>query len=385
MDNAKKHNARFVGVIDPNPPQSDVLEWIKQARIPVYPDLNAFYAQSGADLLVISSPIQFHKEQSDIAFANGSHVLCEKPIAGSSLDGRQMEEMRGKFGKLGAVGFQWCFEPGMLELKEAILSGEFGAALKMSSIVLWPRNTAYYKRGSGWAGKKRDTDGRTVNDSVASNATAHYLMNMLWLLGDSMGSADRLLAAEAQALRVNLIETYDTLVLRGKGNSGAAVQFVVSHAAGYGHVIEPKFEYKFEKATIICDRIDGGLCYPVAQYNDGRVSRRFAQVRSDGYGKVWHVLDAIRNHGETSCSYEAALAHAEAIELIDHSCPKPKALDGNVVHQDAEHNGFWIPGLATLLVDCYEKGRLPAELGNDWFGAYSKIGDDSNASIVSSQ
>ena len=76
-----------------------------------------------------------------------------------------------------AVGYQWSYSSAIQKLKQDIHSGIYGKALQMKTIVLWPRNKAYFTRTTGWAGKVKASNGETIYDSVANNATAHYLHN----------------------------------------------------------------------------------------------------------------------------------------------------------------------------------------------------------------
>lgn len=114
-----------------------------------------------------------------------------------------------------AIGYQWSFSDAIQALKQDILDGILGAPISMKTAISWPRNFAYYRRGGGWGGKIAK-DGVTVLDSIASNACAHYLHNMLFLLGSSMEESALADSIEADCLRANNIETFDTCALRAR-------------------------------------------------------------------------------------------------------------------------------------------------------------------------
>ena len=160
--------------------------------VPVYPDPQTLFAHEKADLAVISTPIFLHVEHASLAFENGCDVLLEKPIAATEEETQKIISARDKAGKGLAIGFQWCYDEAMRAFKADILAGRFGALREMKAMVLWPRDLAYYARGGGWAGKRCAADGRPLWDSVASNATAHYIMNMLWLAGAEPSAAAQL-------------------------------------------------------------------------------------------------------------------------------------------------------------------------------------------------
>ena len=70
----------------------------------------------------------------------------------------------------------------------------------MKTMVSWPRDDAYYDP-QGWKGKRFCQDGNAVNDSIAMNATAHYLHNMLFILGEAMEDDQHLLGGQGMPLK----------------------------------------------------------------------------------------------------------------------------------------------------------------------------------------
>ena len=164
---------------------------------------------------MIATPTFLHRTHSLCAMAHGSHVLCEKPAAASVADVEAMIQGEKTYGRFLAIGYQWSFAPAILALKQEILSGKLGKPLTMKTMILWPRDQAYYTRGGGWGGR-RMKDGRLVLDSIASNACAHYIHNMLFLLGSDLHSSASVASVEAMCLRANAIEMFDTCVMQMK-------------------------------------------------------------------------------------------------------------------------------------------------------------------------
>src|SRR5437763_1310063 len=80
LDAPKSRDFRFAGTIDPSPTSCRRLGDLKARKIPLYATLDAFYAADRADLVIISSPLQYHAAQTCLAMEQGSHVLCEKPL-----------------------------------------------------------------------------------------------------------------------------------------------------------------------------------------------------------------------------------------------------------------------------------------------------------------
>ena len=185
---SKDPDIHWVGVIDPClgtvPRRAEILA----AGIPAYPSLEDFYREHTADLVCIATPPFLHREQCLCALAHGSHVLCEKPAAPTPKQVEEMIAAEKTYGRFIAIGFQWSFSDAIQALKRDVLAGKLGKPLLFKTAISWPRNRAYYARGGGWGGKAV-FKGMPLYDSIASNACAHYLHNMLFLMGDRMETA----------------------------------------------------------------------------------------------------------------------------------------------------------------------------------------------------
>lgn len=345
--NGAQAGLQVVGIVDPFAEKASEYETARTLTTSFYDTPEQFYAEKQADLAVISTPIPLHAPQTVCCMEHGSHVLVEKPIAATVEDALTMTAARDRTGKLLAVGFQWCNDRAMLAFRSDAQSGRFGRLLSMRALVLWPRDTAYYTRGSGWAGKKYDRQGRPIFDSVASNATAHYLENMLWVAGQPLTDV------EAVTARANPIETYDTITLRGRVGD-AALTYVASHAAGAEYQQNPMFEYVYEKGTAyfggpgltgseLSVRLTGG---EVVSYGPTNPSGP-----SDRVSKLYDLVSAIRTGSPLPCTAEDAMLHARAMESVRTASPEAFVFpDGQIAH---ENGMYWVPGLAEMLRSCY--------------------------------
>ena len=71
----------------------------KHAIPVVYTDMEAFLSDPTLDAVYISSPNACHAAQTIDALRHGKHVLCEKPIATSSAEYREMRQAAREHGK----------------------------------------------------------------------------------------------------------------------------------------------------------------------------------------------------------------------------------------------------------------------------------------------
>jgi predicted dehydrogenase len=350
----------FVGAVDPYAENSPHYGSLKDAQVPVYASLEQFYAASDADLAVISTPIHHHAAQTCLALRHGSNVLCEKPIAGSMADVRRMIEARDRANRFVAVGYQWSFSSAVQALKQDISSGLFGRPRRLKTIVLWPRTHRYYSRR--WAGKLRAEDGTMILDSVANNATAHYLHNMFYVLGDRPDRSVHPARVTAELYRANDIENYDTAAMRAYAADGTEFLYFGSHAvdASLGAV----FHYEFEDAVVRYDH--GGDI--VAEGKNG-VIRRYGDPGDDASAKLWQCVAAVRDGRPTVCGIEAALAQTQCIAAMQRSADGivrfPQAMI-KVGAVQGDEPGTYADGLFDQLRRCYVDGVLPSEAGYAW-------------------
>ena len=222
-------------------------EELAAAGIQGYKTLDAFYAEHSADLAVISTPSFLHREQSIFCVQHGTNVLCEKPAAPTVEDVDAMIQAEKETGKFIAIGYQRCYDNVILNLKKAILDGTFGKPISAKSMISSPRKYAYYARGGGYAGNIMTKDGKMLLDSPIANACAHYVQEMLFLLGDTMDTSAESTLVQCECYRANDITNFDTCCLKMKTSSGADVYYACSHAVQVKTSIYAHYIFEMQK------------------------------------------------------------------------------------------------------------------------------------------
>jgi len=366
LENLEVKGLNFIAAVDPFPEGCRRLTELKEKGIPIFDTMNSFYKTKHADLAVISSPIHFHKDQSCLALSKGSNVLCEKPVAASVIEGNQMIIAKEKYGKFLAIGYQWSYSHSILNLKKDIMAGKFGKPKILKTIVLWPRDKAYYARR--WAGKIKDEEGRLILDSVASNATAHYLHNMFFVLGEEIDKSDVPLKVEAELYRANDIENFDTTALYVKTKNGADIYYYASHAILESH--GPVFEYVFENGTVSYDESmhKGSIR---AKLNDGTIID-YGDPNEEPLNKLWASISAIRGESKITCPIEAAMSHVFCIDGMHRSADVIE-FPASIKHFDINNQIIWVKELSDLLLQCYDDLSFPSGIGVGWAKAGSVV------------
>ncbi len=97
--------------------------------INLYTDVNEMLEKENLDAVDICLPTYLHKEYAIMCLERGLHVFCEKPMALSEKDCKQMINAADKNGKILSVGMCLRFEPSYLKLKEIVDDGRYGKVI----------------------------------------------------------------------------------------------------------------------------------------------------------------------------------------------------------------------------------------------------------------
>ena len=346
LEGRTKELIDIVGVVEPYPQFCPKIDAIKERNIPIYSNLEDFYKEHSADLAVLSTPIQFHADQTVYCLEHGSNVLCEKPLCGSKEDAERMLAAEKATGKFVLIGYQWSTSETILNMKRDIISGVYGKLKSMKTLVLWPRGAKYFNRSTGWAGKKYTSDGVAVFDSIANNACAHYLHNMFFVLGEEMGTSKMPVAIHAELARANNIENFDTSVINFTFDDGGEGYFIASHATEKN--VDPILCYEFENGKIVSvpNAQNGEL---IGKLNDGReINYGKADVASNDF-KLEVAVRLCMGEKHDYCGIEGASVQTKVINYIQEnseimSFPKTRIAGDNTV----------VDGLHELMHEIYE-------------------------------
>lgn len=363
LENENK-KINLVGVVDPYPERCSFIGELRSKNIPMFADMESFYKTNKADLAVISTPIFLHTQHILTALGSGSNVLCEKPLCSDEKDIEILKEAQKKSGKFIYIGYQWSYSEPITKLKEDIASGKYGELKEMKTLILRPRDRDYFGRGVGWAGKICTADGKKVYDSVANNSAAHYLFNMLFVMGKDKEAA-KYTDVTAELLRANDIENFDVSKIQFKIN-GKTATFIAAHPVN--KTIEPVFEYIFEKGTVYyssqkSDEAESIMPKEYIEYgnitalmNDGE-KIVYGDPMADSCRKLHMAVDAVIE-GKTDdgpCGIDAAAVHTRMINEIQNKF-SIKPVKKELMRE--KDNLLYAEGLFEHLVDMYKDTDL---------------------------
>jgi predicted dehydrogenase len=132
-------------------------------------------AEAGLDVVSVATPNKFHKSLTVAALEAGCHVLCEKPMAMSAVEAREMLAAAEKAGKRLMIDFSYRFSEQSQALKAQVDAGVLGEVY--FARTLWHRRRGLPRFG-GWFGQKALSGGGPLID-----LGVHRLDLALWLMG----------------------------------------------------------------------------------------------------------------------------------------------------------------------------------------------------------
>src|SRR5687768_9319576 len=128
------------------------------------------------DAAIIATPPKFHAPVARQLLEAGIDIMCEKPLASSAAEARELVDTADRHGRILAVGLVTRFHPNNALLREPVDDDFLGelthVAVEFGAPLDWPMATDAYYRPSMTAG------------GVLYDAGVHFIDRMAWLFGD---------------------------------------------------------------------------------------------------------------------------------------------------------------------------------------------------------
>ena len=282
-----------------------------------YFSYSAMLADEGIDAVCICTPSGLHADQAVQALREGKHVIVEKPMALTAVEGAKICREAESSNRLLSVIFQTRFREDVVRLKEVIRTGALGRLTFCDLYMKFWRDPSYYTSGA-WRGTwLMDGGGALMNQGI------HGVDLMRYLVGDAT-----LLKGRAKTL-VHDIEVEDTAAALVEYSSGALGVIEASTAAypgfsrrieihgsrGYATLVDATLEKLCVDGEMLVDCVVtpdvGTVSDPTRMNNEGHILqiRNFvAAIRGeeellvtahDGYEAVRLIEEIYRSSQET--------------------------------------------------------------------------------------
>ncbi|RLL40574.1 gfo/Idh/MocA family oxidoreductase [Oceanobacillus piezotolerans] len=122
----------------------------------IYADYRELLKDKAVDVVHVCTPNVFHAEISIAALEAGKHVMCEKPMAKTSEEAKQMIAAAKESGKKLTIGYNNRFRPDSQYLHKAVSRGDLGEiyyakahAIRRRAVPTWGVFMDEEKQGGG--------------------------------------------------------------------------------------------------------------------------------------------------------------------------------------------------------------------------------------------
>ena len=127
------------------------------------------------DVVHVITPHNTHPQIVMDLLDHGFNVFCEKPLAITVNEAKQMIHKSEETGKMLGVCFQNRLNKATVEAREILESGKYGKILSGMALVTWYRNGKYYSE-SPWRGRyDGEGGGCIINQSIHTLDLVDYL------------------------------------------------------------------------------------------------------------------------------------------------------------------------------------------------------------------
>jgi predicted dehydrogenase len=132
------------------------------------------------DAVVVALAPPAHHAIVVAALGAGKHVLCEKPFGMNAAEALAMTQAAARAGKVGAIGFQFRYEPHLRALSAALRTGQIGALQRVELKWLHPGRAS---PSVPWSWQNDAAAGGGMINALAS----HVVDLFAWLAGSAVG------------------------------------------------------------------------------------------------------------------------------------------------------------------------------------------------------
>lgn len=242
-----------------------------------YTSFEAMLAEEALDIVSIATPNKFHKAHTLAALRAGCHVLCEKPMAMSAQEAREMLDVAEEMNKRIMINFSFRFTEQSMALKEQVEAGVLGDIYFARSV--WHRRRGVpglihagirkgaYKFGNWFMQKSMSGGGPLIDLGVHRLDLALWLMDYpkpTWVMGSTYNPIGSAWAAELDAKFT--VEDLATAYI--KFENGASMVLEASWAANIAEKELMHTRLLGTKAGLVQRNYDEGYQFEAELYLD---------------------------------------------------------------------------------------------------------------------
>lgn len=142
----------------------------------VYTDYEQMLVDVQPDIVSITTPPHLHNPMTIAALQTGAHVLCEKPLAVTATEAREMLTLAEQYVSIHAVDFQHRYLPARYYQRVLVDQGYIGEPVLLEGTLYAPKRWDTKTPWSWWS------DAKQGGGMLAAVGT-HYIDAFRWLTG----------------------------------------------------------------------------------------------------------------------------------------------------------------------------------------------------------
>ena len=237
----RTNKARLVAISDPDEAtRKSVVEELGIER--AYDGYEELIADPEVDAVIIVTPTRFHREIAVAAARNGKHILCEKPMAMTTVECDEMIAAAAEARVNLQIGFMRRFAPAFHDIKQRIDAGEIGDVVMVRSLTHGP------SLPQPWM-----YDLKASNGPLAE-VNSHDIDTIRWMTGSEIVEVFALGGNfRSPEAREKYPDFYDNVSLVARFANG--IQGVITGAQGVGYGYDARCEVLGTKGILFA----GGL------------------------------------------------------------------------------------------------------------------------------
>lgn len=260
----RRLNIPITGIVGVDQAESDT----GKARLGLpkaYSSYEELLADSDVDVVHLCTPNYLHFPMAQAALQAGKHVICEKPLAVSAAEGRQLTELAKQVQRVGAVNYNLRYFPLCQHAKAVVSSGALGEV----RLVHGEYVQDWLLLPTDWNWRLDPKLGGTLR-AVADIGT-HWMDMVTWITG-----------LEITAVMAD-VATFNPIHYRPYGEVETFAGKLQEHTAG-----EP-IEIKTEDYAGILMRFNNGArgVLTVSQVSAGRKNRFWYEINGVRSSLMW--------------------------------------------------------------------------------------------------
>ena len=274
-----------------------------------YTDYKDLLQSDDIDAVSICSPVNLHKEMVIAAAKANKHILCEKPMALSSKEAKEMIRAIQKAGVILMLGFCHRFYQPNIKVKNLIEKGKLGKLVRYANKFAGDIN---YE--GTWFAQKEKAGGGVIMDNCI-----HSVDLFRWLIGEAE------IVSAFMETSVQKMEVEDTAIISLRSQKGVLGVIESSWSTPFSPVT---IEVYGSKGAAIVDYDRNELRYRLKGDSSWRIEKNRISYPEQAFGgEIDYFIDCIIKKKQPAVNGNDGLKSLRIMEAVYHSVEEKRCIN----------------------------------------------------------